>query len=211
MKERPVEEIADKITDYLIRYGSCSCNDLVRHIGGRTNNIVKAKEFLIKKEIIKQERDIEDARRIKITLLRQKRMDISLRNIISSLPLAKKQVSELMGKIKKPLFVHVEVEDGETIPFKIKPRNKRILGDILQVVNDLANRSVALTFADATGIITKDHSNTVKQFHKKCIKTTKDITKTLEDEFQEPELRSYLYYNISGFKHLNLLEFLNQK
>ena len=167
--------------------------------------------MLIKQGIIKQERDINDARKIKLTLLRQERIDISLRNIMSSLPLAKKQVNKLMKKIKKPLFIHVKVEDGETIPFTIKPQNKKILDNILQVINDLANRSVALTFAESTGIITKNHSKTVRQFHKKCIITTKDIMKTLEDEFQESELNSYLYYHISGFRHLNLLEFLNQK
>jgi len=211
MKEIPIEEITDKIIGYLIRYSSCSYNDLLKHIGGRTNKIIQAKDLLIKQGIIKQERDINDARKIKLTLLRQERMGISLRNIMSSLPLAKKQVNTLITKIKKPLFIHVEIEDGETIPFKIKPQNKKILDAILSVINDLANRSVALTFAESTGIIAKNHSKEVRQFHKKCIITTKDIMKTLEDEFQESELSSYLYYHISGFRHLNLLEFLNRK
>ena len=212
MKERPIKQIMEEITNYLEKHGSCSMKNLLDYIGGRTNKIIEAKNILVRKGRIKQEKDLDDARKIKLTLLKPE-LDISLEGVMSSLPLAEKRVKEFSKKVRKPLFIHVEVKDGETVPFKIKPRNKKILDEILQVINDLAERSVALSFAEAMKILPKGSSKIVRQFHKNSIKTMTTIMNELEKEFKESEMElgAYLYYYTHGYKHLVHLKFLNQK
>jgi len=212
MKERPIEKISEEIIDYLEKEGSCYVKDLLSHIGGRTNKVIKAKDYLVKKRRIKQERDLNDYRKIKLSLIKTE-LDISLKGVMSSLPLAEKRVKEFSKKVKKPLFIHVEVEDGQTIPFKIKPRNKKILDEILQVINDLAERSVALSFAESMRILPKGSSKIVRKFQRDCIKTMRKLMNYLENEFAESEMElgSYLYYYTHGYRHLSYLEFLNRK
>jgi len=212
MKERPIQQIMKEIINYLENNGTCSTTSLLDSIGGNRNKIIKAKNTLIKKNRIKQERDVNDTRKNKLTLL-EPTVDISFEGLMSSLPLAEKRVKKIISKIKKPLFIHVDIEDGESIPFKIKPRNKKILDEVLVTINDLAERSVALTFAEVMRILPKGSQSIVKQFQLKCIKTMRKIMNNLEKEFKESEmeLSSYLYYNTHGFRHLSHLEFLNQK
>lgn len=212
MKERPIEQIMSEIINYLERNGTGSTSSLLKSIGGRRNKIIEAKKMLIKKGRVKQERDVNDTRKNKLTLLEQT-IDISFEGLMSSLPLAEKRVKKIISKIKKPLFIHVDIEDGESIPFKIKPKNKKILDEVLVTINDLAERSIALTFAEVMRILPKGSQSIVKQFQLKCIKTMRKIMDNLEKEFKESEmeLSSYLYYNTHGFRHLSHLEFLNQK
>lgn len=212
MKERPVQQIMEEIINHLEKNGTCSITNLLDSIGGNRNKIIKAKNALVKKGRIKQERDINDTRKYKLTLLEPK-LDISLEALMSSLPLAEQRVDKLILKVNKPLFVHVEIKDGEVIPFKIKPRNKKILDQVLVTINDLAERSIALTFAEVMKMLPKGSQKNVKRFQLKCIKTMKKIMQKLEKEFKESEmeLNSYLYYNTHGFRHLSNLEFLNQE
>ena len=212
MKERPVQQIMEEIINHLEKNGTCSITNLLDSIGGNRNKIIKAKNALVKKGRIKQERDINDTRKYKLTLLEPK-LDISLEALMSSLPLAEQRVDKLILKVNKPLFVHVEIKDGEVIPFKIKPRNKKILDQVLVTINDLAERSIALTFAEVMKMLPKGSQKNVKKFQLKCIKTMKKIMQKLEKEFKESEmeLNSYLYYNTHGYRHLSHLEFLNQE
>ena len=212
MKERPVQQIMEEIINHLEKNGTCSTTNLLDSIGGNRNKIIKAKNALVKKGRIKQERDINDTRKYKLTLLEPK-LDISLEALMSSLPLAEQRVDELILKVNKPLFIHVKIKDGEVIPFKIKPRNKKILDQVLVTINDLAERSIALTFAEVMKMLPKGSQKNVKRFQLKCIKTMKKIMQKLEKEFKESEmeLNSYLYYNTHGYRHLSHLEFLNQE
>lgn len=212
MKERPIQEIMEEIIDYLGKNGTCTPTSLLKSVGGNRNKVTKAKDILIKKGRVKQKRDMNDTRKINLTLS-EPTLDISLEGLMSSLPLAEQRVKKIISKVKKPLFIHVEIKDGETIPFKIKPRNKKILDEILVIINDLTERSVALTFAEVMKILPKESRKNMKQFQLKCIKTMKKITNNLEKEFKESEMElgSYLYYNTHGLRYLNNLEFLSQK
>ena len=139
--------------------------------------------------------------------------DISLKGVMSSLPLAEKRVNEFMKKIQKPLFKHVMIGDMEKLPMIIKPKNKKMLDEILQIINDLVSRSVALTYADCLDSLPRGSEKKVHQYHKQCIITIRKVMQKLLDEFKESEMElgSYLYYGVHGYGHLTTLEFMNSK
>jgi hypothetical protein len=133
---------------------------------------------------------------------------------MSSLPLAEERADEQIRKLEKlkPLFIPLMIADCETHPLSLKPKNRKILDEIIQIINDLVDRSVAITYAECLGNISKIHRAKVESFHRNSITTIRKIMEKLEKQHQESkmELRAYLYYNIHGYRNLTTLEWASK-
>jgi len=201
-----VGTIEEKIIKNLME-GPLWVNQLERKCASNRNSFMIAYKKMKKNGIINQEKSGN-----KVILSLAPPEDISLKGVMSSLPLAEKRVYEFMKKIKKPLFKHVMIRDMEQNPMIIKPKNKKMLDEILQIINDLVSRSVALTYADCLDSLPRGSEKKIRQYHKQCIITIRKIMQKLQDEFEESELElgSYLYYGVHGYGHLTTLEFMNR-
>ena len=210
-----MEDIKQKIIDYLSMKGSCNMKELLQVLGGRVNKVIEAKDLLVKEGKIEQMRDIHDTRKINLNL-RRPQPNLSLNAVMSSLSLAEERVEEYMKKLRqsKPLFEPInEFKDGETTKFKIKPKNRKILDKIIDLLNDLISRSVALTYAECLDLLPKGSSVKIRQYHRECIMTIRRIMDNLLNEHKDSELAlgTHLYYRINGYGHLTTLEYLSKR
>jgi len=191
--------------------GSMYVNQLHRRFPNRKNDLIKTYKKLVRRGVVEQSKQ---GNRMVLSLVKPK-FDTSLNMVMSSLPLAEKRAEKYMRKLResKPIFLPYKFIDGGKTSFKMKPRNKKYLDQILVIINDLASRSVALTYAQCLDTVPKGSSKTINQYHKNCIRTIKKIMDKLEKEHADTEnqLGAYLYYGIHGYSHLTTLEFMNKK
>lgn len=213
MQKYSIDEIQEKIIEYVSTHQRCITKDLIKSIGIRTNRVIEAKKLLVKQGRLKEKRDLNDTRQSILSLVVPE-SDFPLQGVMSSLPLAEKKVDEQMKKLEKlkPLFIPLIIADGKIHPLSLKPKNKKILDEIILILNDLVVRSVAITYAECLGNIPKIHRVKVESFHKNCITTIRKIMEKLEKQHQESkmELSAYLYYNILGYRDLTLLEWASK-
>ena len=134
---------------------------------------------------------------------------------MSSLPLAEQRADTILKRLakSKPLFIRRKFKDFEKVPMKINSKNKRNLNQILIIINDLIDRSVALTYAECLDVFPKTSNETIRKYHKDCIHTIQKIMNKLENQHKESdlELGSYLYYGISGYRHLTTLLYYGRR
>ena len=209
MQKYSIDEIQEKIIDYVLTHQRCNPKDLKKSLRIRSNRIIEAKKLLVKQGRLKEEKDMEDYRKSILTLV-VPQSDFPLQGIMSSLPLAEQRINKNIRKLQKlkPLFIPSIITDGKKNPLSLKPKNKKILDDILTILNDLVVRSVAITYAQCLGNIPKIHRAKIELFHKNCITTIQKTMEKLEKQHPESqmELNSYLYYNILGYRDLTSLE-----
>jgi hypothetical protein len=162
--------------------------------------------IIIEKEVGKQG--------IILSLDKTKLQNLAFDSLMGSLPLAEKRADEILKKLNKskPLFIHRKIRDGKKINPKITAKNKINLDKIIEIINDLVNRSVALTYAQCLDYFPRQEE-TIKTYHKECILTINKIKEKLEKQHKESELDlgSYLYYQIRGYNHLTTLLFLAKR
>lgn len=213
MQKYSIDEIQEKIIDYVSTHQRCNPKDLNKSIRIRANRVIEAKKLLVKQGRLKEEKDLNDTRKSILSLVVPE-SDFPLQGVMSSLPSAEDNADEQIRKLEKlkPLFIPLMIADGKTHPLSLKPKNKKILDEIIIILNDLVVRSVAITYAECLGSIPKIHRAKVESFHKNCITTIRKIMEKLEKQHPESkmELSSYLYYNILGYRDLTLLEWASK-
>jgi len=171
-------EIRQKIIQELL-VGSKTINKLVENIHANKNEFIKTyKEMIINGELIKQ----KQGNKIILTLV-QRKSNLKFQHIMSSLPLAEQRADTILKRLakSKPLFIRKEFKDFEKTPMKINSKNKRNLNQILIIINDLIDRSVALTYAECLDVFPKTSNETIRKYHKKCILTIQKIMNKLEN------------------------------
>ncbi|MCA9812157.1 MAG: hypothetical protein KC483_04765 [Nitrosarchaeum sp.] len=139
---------------------------------------------------------------------------LAFQHVMSSLPLAEQRADKILKRLekKKPLFIRSEFKEFEKLPMKINPRCRIDLNQILEIINDLVSRSVALTYAECLDSFPKNSEGEIKKYHKECIRTINIIMDKLEKQHKESdmELSSYLYYGVQGYRFLSSLLFLSK-
>lgn len=193
--------------------GTMYVNELQRKFPNNKNNFIRSYKGMVKEGILGI---AKEGNRILLSL---KKPEISLlfSGIMSSLPIAEQQVERQLMKLRKskPIFRERVLRDGKKAVFRISPKNKKTLDNILQIINDLISRSVALTYAECLDLLPSNSLVLVRKYHKECIETIRKIMIKLESEDENPQSRldmgTYLYYGINGYGHLTTLEFLSKR
>ncbi len=189
---------------------SLTVNDLARKFPNKKEILIQDYKRMVRNGMLSTKKI---GNRIYLSLSVPK-SDISLKMIMSSLPLAEKRAESYMKKLhqSKPIFLDQEIRDGEKTSFRMNQKNKRNLDRIIVIINDLVSRSVALTYAQCLNSLPKGSEKVVRQYHKNAIRTIRMITDQLIKEHQDTEsqLGAYLYYGINGYNHLTTLEFMNR-
>ncbi len=185
--------------------GSMSVNQLSRKFSYNKNKFIQTYKQMVKDgDLIKQ----KQGNKIILTL-GQRKSNLKFQQIMSSLPLAEQRADTILKRLakSKPLFIRRKFKDFEKVPMKINSKNKRNLNQILIIINDLIDRSVALTYAECLDVFPKTSNETIRKYHKDCIHTIQKIMNKLENQHKESdlELGSYLYYGIRGYRHLTTL------
>jgi len=186
-------------------------NQLSRKFPNNRNQFIQTYKQMVRNgDLIKQ----KQGNRIILTL-GQRKSNISFQHIMGSLPLAEQRADKILKRLakSKPLFIRVKFKDLEKVPMKLNSKNKRNLNQILTIINDLVSRSVALTYADCLGAISKSSNDIIRKYHKDCIKTIQKIMNKLENQHKESDLDlgAYLYYGINGYSHLTTLLYYGRK
>jgi len=185
--------------------GSMSINQLAGKFPNNKNKFIQTYKQMVRNgDLIKQ----KQGNKIILTLV-QRKSNLGFQQIMSSLPLAEQRANTILKRLakSKPLFIRREFKDLEKVPMKINSKNKRNLNQILIIINDLIDRSVALTYAECLDVFPKTSNETIRKYHKACINTIQKIMNKLENQHKESdlELGTYLYYGIRGYRHLTTL------
>ncbi len=149
-----------------------------------------------------------------LSLDKTKLNNLAFESLMGSLPLAEKRADGFLKKLNKtkPLFIKRKIKEFKKIKPKITQTNQKNLDNIIVVINDLVDRSVALTYAQCLDYF-PNQEEPIKNYHKECIETIIRIKNKLEKQHKESELDlgSYLYYNIRGYNHLTTLIYLAKR
>ena len=197
---------------FVLQFGPMRVEEFYKKLHHNRNAIHKVRKKLVEEGIVIEKEVGKQG--VILSLDETKLKNLAFKALMGSLPLAEKRADEILKKLNKskPLFIKRKIKEFKKTKPKLTQTNQKNLDNIIEVINDLVNRSVALTYAQCLDYFPKQEE-LIKKYHKECIETIIRIKNKLEKQHKESELDlgSHLYYNIRGYNHLTTLIYLAKR